>query len=159
MKHLSLLVCLIATTAFAQSPKDVAAARAQYKQEMAACTMAKPAVGDNSNCAKEARNALAEIKRGRMEASLTTADYARNALLRCEAHKGEDRADCIARIQGQGRIEGSVAGGGILRELITTKVIPAAPVAAAPVPKKETERPSGLMSNCRWVPPTDWVCK
>ncbi len=120
--------------------------------------MAKP-VENKAICLREARNALAEIKRGKMNEIRQSAEFERNALLRCEAHQGDDKADCIARIQGKGRTEGSVEGGGILRELTTTTVI-APPVVQAPLPKApEGPRPSGLMSNCKWVPPTDWVCK
>ena len=36
---------------------------------------------------------------------------------RCEVHTiSEDRAACRARVMGMGDIEGSVAGGGLLRE-------------------------------------------
>jgi hypothetical protein len=162
LNRLPLLVaCLSAIMAHAQTPQDLAAARARYKQELTVCLKEKPAVGDSNNCAKEARNAMAEITRGRIGTALTPADYEKNALLRCDAHKGEDKADCIARIQGRGRTEGSVAGGGILRELTTTKVIPAPAPSVDTAPKKDAEapRPSGLMSNCKWVPPIDWVCK
>lgn len=160
-KIFPLLTCLAATAALAQTTQDLAAAQTRYKQEVAACSTEKPAVGDSSNCAKEARNTLAEIRRGRMGSALTAADYERNALARCDAHKGEDKTDCIARIQGLGKIEGSVAGGGILRELTTTKIVPGTPQTPQPAPKKsfDGQRPSGLMSNCRWVPPTEWMCK
>jgi hypothetical protein len=158
---LPLLACLAATTALAQTPQDLAAAQTRYKQEMIACTSEKPAVGDNSNCAKEARNSLAEMKRGKMGPTLTPTDYQRNALVRCEVHKGDDKTDCVARVQGQGRTEGSVAGGGIFRELTTIKIIPGAAPPPQPTPKEESDiqRPSGLMSNCRWAAPIDWVCK
>ena len=84
----------------------------------------------------DARNALAEIKRGRMNESAR-----------------------IARMQRRGSSVGSVAGGGILREL-TTRIAPVSPMVQ-PVPAKDAEEPlpSGRMSNCRWVPPSDWVCK
>lgn len=158
LKTLTLLATLLAAQSFAQTPNDLAAARARYKQEIAACAVAKP-VENKAICQREARNALAEIKRGKMNEIRQSAEFERNALLRCEAHQGDDKADCIARIQGKGRTEGSVAGGGILRELMTTTVI-APPVVQAPLPKApEGPRPSGLMSNCKWVPPTDWVCK
>ena len=107
----------------------------------------------------DARNALAEIKRGRMNESARTADFENNALQRCEVHLGEDRSDCIARMQRRGSSVGSVAGGGILREL-TTRIAPVSPMVQ-PVPAKDPEEPlpSGRMSNCRWAPPSDWVCK
>ena len=84
----------------------------------------------------DARNALAEFKRGRMNESAR-----------------------IARMQRRGSSVGSVAGGGILREL-TTRIAPVSPMVQ-PVPAKDPEEPlpSGRMSNCRWVPPSDWVCK
>ena len=160
LKALTILASLLATQSFAQTPSDMAAARSQYKREIAACAVAMP-VESRGNCVKEARNTLAEIKRGRMNETRQAADYEKNGLLRCEAHQGEDKSDCMARIGGQGKIEGSVAGGGILRELTTTKIIPVAVTAVqAPAPKApDGPRPSGLMSNCKWVPPIDWVCK
>jgi hypothetical protein len=84
----------------------------------------------------DARNALAEIKRGRMNESAR-----------------------IARMQRRGSSVGSVAGGGILREL-TTRTTVASPVVQ-PVLAKDPEEPlpSGRMSNCRWAPPSDWECK
>jgi len=54
--------------------------------------------------------------------------YARNALKRCEPLNEPDRSDCVARINGQGTTSGSVAAGGIYRELVTREV--AAPASA-----------------------------
>ena len=159
-KYLVALASLLATQAFAHISVEVAAAQARYKREVAECAAKQPNVEIHS-CLRDARNALAEIRRGRMDESTSQAELVRNALLRCEAHKGEDKSDCIARIQGRGRTVGSVASGGILRELATTKTLAVTPVMAQPprpvVP--EGPPPSGLMSNCRWVPPSDWVCK
>lgn len=67
------------------------------------------------------------------------------ALQRCAPLPEPDRRDCVARIQGQGTKTGSVAAGGIYRELVTREVgpvpvaepiVPAAPAAlpAAPAP-------------------------
>ena len=42
---------------------------------------------------------------------------AENAQQRCNALPHDTRQSCLARMQGQGRTEGSVAGGGIYREL------------------------------------------
>jgi len=159
LKTFTILVSLLAAQSFAQTPNDVAAAQARYKEEVANCAVTHPVV-NNDNCVKEARNTLAEIKRGKMNESWQSSDFTKNAVLRCDVHKGDDKTDCIARIQGKGRTEGSVAGGGILRELTTTTVVAPPPVVQAPSPKApDAPRPSGLMSNCRWVPPTDWVCK
>lgn len=43
----------------------------------------------------------------------------RNALKRCEPLREPDRQDCVLRMQGQGTTTGSVAAGGIYRELVT----------------------------------------
>lgn len=160
-KSFTLLACVIATHSFAQTPDEVADARARYKQEVAECARLHSGA-DSRNCIREARNALAEVKRGKMQESWRNVDFANHALARCEVHRGDDRSDCIARIRGYGKRTGSVAGGGILRELTTTK---SAVVNSPAVSKPEAtyvpdpNPPSGLMSNCRWVPPTEWVCK
>jgi hypothetical protein len=158
-KTLVILASLLAAQAFAHISVEVAAAQARYKREVADCAAKQPNV-DKHSCLRDAKNALAEIRRGRMDESTSSAEWVRNALLRCEAHKGEDKSDCIARIQGRGRTVGSVAGGGILRELTTTKTL-TTPAVAQPVRPAvpDAPLPSGLMSNCRWVPPSDWVCK
>jgi hypothetical protein len=57
----------------------------------------------------------------------------RNALKRCEPLPEQDRKDCLARMQGQGTTSGSVAGGGIYRELVTREVVVAEPAQAQPV--------------------------
>jgi hypothetical protein len=149
-QRLVLLASLLAVQSFAQP--------AQPAQERTNCSVSNPVIG-HATCVKEARNARAEIRRGKMNETWQAPDFERHALLRCNVHTGDDKADCIARIQGKGRTHGSVAGGGILRELTTTKTVPApaTPAQAATVPQQP--RPSGLMSNCRWVPPTEWVCK
>lgn len=54
---------------------------------------------------------------------------ARNAIKRCEPLPEPDRSDCVARIQGKGTTSGSVARGGIYRELITHEI--ASPIGAA----------------------------
>ena len=55
----------------------------------------------------------------------------RNAFLRCDALAGDERVACVARIRGEGTVSGSVAGGGILRELVTTEVMPSEPKSPA----------------------------
>jgi len=46
----------------------------------------------------------------------------------------EDRADCEARMRGQGTTSGSAAPGGIYRELVTRTVGPVEPAASAAEP-------------------------
>jgi hypothetical protein len=69
-------------------------------------------------CMKEAGAVLNE--RDASTASVSPEQLQRNRLMRCEAFKGDDHSDCIARTQGLGTTSGSVGGGGILRELVTT---------------------------------------
>lgn len=105
---------------------ELAAAQSRYKLEMADCS-SNPAVQDVAACLKDARNSFTEIKRARMTDSTQAADFERNALQRCEVHQDDDKAACVARIRGQGRVEGSVWGGGILRELETKVPVPRTP--------------------------------
>ncbi len=46
-----------------------------------------------------------------------------NAAARCEVLTGEEKAACQARVMGYGNTTGSVAGGGVLRE-VETVVLP-----------------------------------
>lgn len=158
LRSFTILAGLLATQAFAQSPADLVAAKSRFHEDSASCLAAPLLADDRGTCMKEARNTLAEIRRGRMAESWQVADFEKNALARCDVHQGDDKAACLSRMRGLGRTDGSVAGGGILRELTTTVVTPPAP-QPEPVKAPPAERPSGLMSNCRWVPPTDWVCK
>jgi hypothetical protein len=107
---------LCATAAMAVDKGVQAESLARYRQDMAAC-----ASGDTnqdvSTCRREARNALAEARRGGLNDAAD--QYQQNALRRCAVQKGDDRTACEARIRGEGRVEGSVAGGGILRESVT----------------------------------------
>ena len=68
----------------------------------------------------------------------------RNALRRCEPLRDPDRQDCVARIRGEGTTSGSVAEGGIYRELVTREVgaMPAPEPGvppAAPAPPEATK--------------------
>ena len=70
-----------------------------------------------STCRREARNALTEARRGRLNNAADPAGQ--NAMQRCDVHQGDDRSACEARMRGEGRVEGSVSGGGVLRESVT----------------------------------------
>ena len=95
-------------------------AQARYQREMAVCNSGQ-SNQDPATCRIEARNALAEARRG----GLTTApdQYQSNALQRCGVFKDADRMDCEARMRAPTNNQGSVAAGGILRESVT--VVPA----------------------------------
>lgn len=91
-------------------------ASGNYQQEVRVChdEMQRE---DRVTCLREARNALAEKRRGAL--GNAGSNFEANALARCDAHTGEDRLACQARIRGQGTTSGSVAGGGVLREIET----------------------------------------
>lgn len=102
--------------------------RTRYQQELAACQSGK-AGQQLSTCQREAAAAFAAAKRGDLDDG--PAAYARNAHDRCIALPTTQRGECMKRMQGQGTTEGSVAGGGILRELVVPQAAAAAAASAA----------------------------
>jgi hypothetical protein len=89
---------------------------------------------DRATCLKEAGAAARERKRN----GLANVGSARlNATERCKPLPVEDKADCLARIEGpaspnqQVTTSGSVAAGGVIRETKTTTVGPTAASPAA----------------------------
>jgi hypothetical protein len=111
---------LSATAAFAADGGRPADAQARYQQERAAC-LSGQSHQDQSTCLREAGAALEEARRGRLDTG-QAARYQENALLRCSVLPSEERSACHARMQGQGTTRGSVAEGGIYRELIIREV-------------------------------------
>ena len=95
-------------------------ASGSYGAEVQACMQGKTAE-DQATCLKEARNAQADKKRGLVNDN--GENYAANARARCNVLNGEDRSACEARMMGYGTVSGSVAGGGVLRE-VETVVMP-----------------------------------
>ena len=83
--------------------------------ELAACQQSHPSQ-DLEACLKEGRAVRAAERRGELN---TPANFAANRSLRCEALRGDDHNDCLARMRGEGTVCGSVEGGGLLRELVT----------------------------------------
>ena len=115
------LACLLLSAgAWAAGPATSAQSLAQYRQDMAVCNSGRSHQA-LPTCRLEARNAFAENRRGRLADAPDT--YQQNALQRCKALEGIDRNACESRMRGEGRMEGSVHGGGILRESVT--VVPA----------------------------------
>jgi len=106
-----------------------------YQQELAVCGHNQQ---DRAACIREAGAARQEAARG----GLTGApDYRANALARCGLQQSPgDRRDCEARVLGgagntSASVEGSVMGGGVIRESVTTIVMPAPmPMERAPEP-------------------------
>ncbi len=121
LRNLSLLACAgFALQAAVAAPGGQSEAQAQYKQDRAAC-MSGQTSQDRATCLKEAGAALAEARRGNL--SDGQGNLRRNAKDRCNALSGDERSDCMARMNGEGTVSGSVGGGGILREKVT--IVPA----------------------------------
>lgn len=113
---------LACASAQAAPPGAGADAQARYRQEMAVCDSGQ-SNQDRPTCRTEAQRALAAARAGALNDA--PGQYQRNASQRCEALNGDERADCESRMRGMGSAQGSVAGGGILRETVTTTVTPA----------------------------------
>jgi len=92
-----------------------------YQQELAVCGHNQQ---DRAACIREAGAARQAAARG----GLTSApDYRQNALARCSLQPPVERSACEARVTGSGdsAIEGSVMGGGLIRETVTPIPAPA----------------------------------
>lgn len=92
-------------------------AQARYQQDRAACISGQ-SYQDRATCLREAGAALQEAKRGRVGDSDSV--YEQNRLIRCDSVAAADREDCLRRMRGEGTVSGSVASGGIYREIRTT---------------------------------------
>jgi hypothetical protein len=138
-----------ATAAVAQVPAAAGGATGidasgDFQKERAACLSGRTQQ-EKATCLREANNAAAEKRRGKLDNA--SAQFEANARRRCEALTGEDRSACDARMMGYGSTTGSVAGGGVIRE-VETVVVPTgsgpvriepktdAPVLMVPVPQK-----------------------
>lgn len=85
-----------------------------YQSEVQACLSGRTQQ-DQATCLKEARNARADKQRGVLD---TAGDLQANAVARCDVFTtSDDKTACQSRVMGMGSTEGSVAGGGMLREL------------------------------------------
>jgi hypothetical protein len=133
----SVTALLAVTAAAAQmaAPPDGAAldTSGNYQAEVRAC-MAGKTGEDQATCLKEARNAQADKKRGVLDNA--NGQFEANARARCNALAGEDRSACEARMMGYGNVSGSVAGGGVLRE-VETVVMPAGQGSVTVQPKTQ----------------------
>ncbi|MGJ7612426.1 MULTISPECIES: hypothetical protein [unclassified Variovorax] len=116
-----------------------------YQQELAVCGHNQQ---DRAACIREAGAARQAAAQG----ALTGApDYRANALARCGLQQPGDRADCEARVLGgsgntSAAMEGSVMGGGVIRESVTTTVRPARPMRQMPRPMPMERAPDPVMA-------------
>lgn len=114
-------LCLL--TAMALGPTVQAAGRkaappppvAASETDRLACQQG-PSGTDLDACMKELR----AVRAARLHGELATpTDFVANRSRRCDALRGDDHSDCLARMRGEGTVSGSVEGGGLLRELVT----------------------------------------
>ncbi|MGJ3703386.1 hypothetical protein [Variovorax sp. AFSI2.2] len=142
----SMIAALIAVGGIAAATSASAQPRrgdSTYQQELSVCGRNQQ---DRAACIREAGAARHEAARG----GLTSApDYRRNALARCSLQPPADRADCEARVLGgsgntSGNVDGSVMGGGVIRESVTTVVMPAPAVMPPPAPEPSRLPPPAM---------------
>lgn len=115
------LLAVTAATAQVATGATGIDASGSYRQEVDACMTGKTQQ-DQATCLREARNAQAEKKRGLLDDA--GGNFEANAKARCDVLTADDKAACQARMMGFGSTSGSVAGGGVLRE-VETVVLPA----------------------------------
>lgn len=122
----TLSALFVATNVRAADKAASAAADSKYSRERAACESGTSANLDRATCLKEAGAAKAESRKGTLADGASPQTREVNAITRCNALPQKDRADCMARIDGPGAANqhvttsGSVAGGGVIRETVTT---------------------------------------
>ena len=127
---IALSAAVSASPALAASKTGASESLARYQRDVAACQVA-PQRTDKAACLREA--GAVRASREHVSVDRDPGRFARNALKRCEPLPEPDRSGCVARIQGNGTTSGSVAGGGISRELVTREIaLPTTPTAAGP---------------------------
>ena len=110
-----LLLGSVPALSWAAGSAAAPAAQQRYEQERARC-LAGQSQQDRETCLREAGAALEESRRGGLA---TEGGLAQNAIERCNVQPPAERAACVARIQGAGKTEGSVEGGGVIRKTET----------------------------------------
>jgi hypothetical protein len=110
------------------TPQGVSAAAVTpeqaYQRDRAAC-LSGATPQDRQSCLKEAGAALAAARRGRLDDGNDARTRQANAVERCRVHKDEDdRVACERMALGEGRADGSVAEGAVVREMVTRSVKP-----------------------------------
>ena len=125
------LLAVTAVTAQVASGTTGIDSSGSYQLEVDACITGKTQQ-DQATCLREARNAQSDKKRGVLDNA--GAQFDSNAATRCNVLTGEEQAACLARVQGFGSTTGSVAAGGVLRE-VETVILPAGQSSVTIEPK------------------------
>lgn len=106
---------LAAMPALGAEARATSDARARYLQEREMCLSGK-SHQDRATCLRDAGAAYEEARRGALPIQ-GPVNYEQNALRRCDPLPAFEREACVARMRGEGTTRGSVADGGIYREL------------------------------------------
>ncbi len=129
-----LLACgLVLVSAASQAAKPTPARStidARYAAERQACLDGRTGQ-DTATCLREAAAARDQARQGKLDNGESPADLMRNALARCAPVAEADRGNCERLARGEGQSSGSVAGGGVIRE-ITTRTVAPTPQATKP---------------------------
>ncbi|MBK1714189.1 hypothetical protein CKO43_15555 [Rubrivivax gelatinosus] len=131
------LAAALAADVFAAAPAGDGP-DARYQRERAACLSDPGGAAACQTCLREAGAALAEARRGQLGDDSGPQQWRANALRRCQAQPASERELCERLTLGEGRQQGSVQEGAIVRELVT--VVPGAPVPPPPPPPPATPR-------------------
>ena len=108
------LAFAVVPAAWSAGSQSQSAAQRQFQQERAYC-LSGQSQQDRATCPKEANNAYNDARRGALNNTGST-NLSQNALERCKAQPAADQDACVRRIMGAGASDGSVKGGGLLRE-------------------------------------------
>ena len=112
---------LLAASAAAVAQTPPQDARARYEQEREKC-MTNNTQDTLATCLREANNALDAARKGQLSSPGAAAPG--NATQRCAAfQRTAEQAECVRRMQNS-PVSGSVSSGGVLRESVTTTVVP-----------------------------------
>lgn len=110
------VTALLAVTATAQIAVGTTGidATGNAASEMAACNNGT-SQESRETCITEVRNANAAKRAGKVDNA--NGQFEANAMQRCDVLLGDDKLACQARMAGGGTAQGSVAGGGVIREI------------------------------------------
>jgi hypothetical protein len=129
-------VVFLAASSFADSPASTGAAmagsgspgaEARYQRERVRC-LSGQSQEDAATCLKEAGAAL-QAARLHQLTSAQADQLAANARKRCDPLPDDQKRACLARMNGEGTVSGSVDGGGLLREYV--EIVPGTPAEAS----------------------------
>lgn len=119
---IGLAMCTLAAAAAPKAPVpavDRAAVEHRYQSERTSC-LAITKADARHNCLREAGAARQDALAGKLTIAGVTPEQRRhNRLARCTVHHdASDRKACEAMALGAGSVEGSVAEGAVIRELV-----------------------------------------